>query len=154
KHLFEVVAHGTTNPWGLDWNDHGEAFFTNCVIAHLWHLIPGARYQRMFGQDFNEHAYELMPACSKHFHWAGKECTKARGRAEDDDLGVCYTHDGAMIYLGDNWPDKYRNSIFMGNIHGDRVINNTLERSGSGYAGHFAPDFFKANDDWFRGLEL
>src|SRR5688572_19478307 len=29
---FEVVAHGTTNPWGLDFDEHGQGFFTNCVI--------------------------------------------------------------------------------------------------------------------------
>jgi putative membrane-bound dehydrogenase-like protein len=154
KHVFEVVAQGTTNPWGLDWNDHGQAFFTNCVIEHLWHLVPGGHYKRMFGQDGSEHSYGLMPACSKHLHWAGGDWTKARGRAEDDDLGGGHAHAGAMVYLGDNWPDKYRNSIFMGNIHGYRVNNNVLERNGSGYAGKRAPDFFFANDNWFRGLEL
>jgi putative membrane-bound dehydrogenase-like protein len=154
KQVFEVVAHGTTNPWGLDWNEHGQAFFTNCVIEHLWHLVPGAHYKRMFGQDFNEHVYGLMPSCSKHLHWAGAEWQKARGRAEDDELGGGHAHSGAMIYLGDNWPDKYRGSIFMGNIHGYRVNNNVIERNGSGYAGHRAPDFLRANDDWFRALEM
>lgn len=151
---FEVVAQGTTNPWGIDWNDHGQAFFTNCVIEHLWHLVPGAHYKRMFGQDGSEHSYALMGACSKHLHWAGGDWTKARGRAEDDDLGGGHAHAGAMIYLGDNWPDKYRDSVFMGNIHGYRVNNNRIERHGSGYAGHRAPDFFFANDNWFRALEL
>ena len=27
--VFEAVAHGTTNPWGLDFDDLGEAFITN-----------------------------------------------------------------------------------------------------------------------------
>ena len=49
RHNFEVVAHGTTNPFGMDFDEHGQAFFTNCVIGHLWHLIPGAHYKRMFG---------------------------------------------------------------------------------------------------------
>lgn len=154
QHTFEVVAQGTTNPWGLDWNDHGHAFFTNCVIEHLWHLVPGAHYKRMFGQDFNEHAYALMPSCSKHYHWAGGEWQKARGRKEDDDLGGGHAHAGAMVYLGDNWPDKYRDSIFIGNIHGYRVNNNVIERKGSGYVGNRAPDFFFAHDNWFRALEL
>lgn len=154
QHKFEVVAHGTTNPWGLDWNDHGQAFFTNCVIAHLWHLVPGARYERMFGQDYNEYAYGLMPATSKFLHWSGSDWTKARGGNDHDKLGGGHAHAGAMIYLGDNWPDEYRNSIFMCNIHGNRVNRNTLERKGSGYDAGRAPDFFFANDEWFRGLEL
>ncbi|HTN74276.1 MAG TPA: PVC-type heme-binding CxxCH protein [Pirellulaceae bacterium] len=155
QHKFEVVAHGTTNPWGLDWNDQGQAFFTNCVTSHLWHLVPGAHYERMFGQDYNEHAYSLMPAASKFMHWAGSDWTKARGgQGEHDKLGGGHAHAGAMVYLGDNWPAKYRNSIFMCNIHGNRVNQNTLEREGSGYVAGRAPDFFFAHDDWFRGLEL
>ena len=26
---FEVVCRGTTNPWGMDWDDHGQMFFIN-----------------------------------------------------------------------------------------------------------------------------
>ena len=32
KHEFEVFAHGTSNPWGLDFNDWGQAFIEACVI--------------------------------------------------------------------------------------------------------------------------
>ena len=69
--MFEAFAHGTTNPWGLDWDDYGELFITNCVIDHLWHVVPGGHYQRMYGQDFNPHAYGLMKSCCDHRHWAG-----------------------------------------------------------------------------------
>src|SRR5262249_35100720 len=31
KKQFEVFAHGTSNPWGVDFNDHGDAFCTACV---------------------------------------------------------------------------------------------------------------------------
>ncbi|MHC4995835.1 MAG: PVC-type heme-binding CxxCH protein, partial [Planctomycetota bacterium] len=60
RHVFEIVTNGTTNPWGLDYNDHGQWFFTNNVINHLWHVVPGAHYQRMFGDDFNPHVYRLI----------------------------------------------------------------------------------------------
>ena len=39
---FEVFAEGTSNPWGLDFNDYGHAFTTACVIEHLYHVIQGA----------------------------------------------------------------------------------------------------------------
>ncbi len=61
---------------------------------------------------------------------------------------------GAMIYLGDNWPDRYRNSVFTCNIHGHRVNHDRLERRGSSYVARHEPDFLLANDPWFRGLEL
>ena len=41
RHEFEVGANGTTNPWGLDLDEHGEMFITNCVIEHLFHVVPG-----------------------------------------------------------------------------------------------------------------
>ena len=59
-----------------------------------------------------------------------------------------------MIYLGDNWPDAYRSHIFMCNLHGNRVNQDILERTGSGYVAHHGKDFLLANDPWFRGLAL
>lgn len=64
-----AVTHGTTNPWGLDFDQWGEAFITNCVISHVWHAQPGARLERMFGNDLNPHAYGLIPSIADHLHW-------------------------------------------------------------------------------------
>ena len=58
---FEVITHGTTNPWGFDYDDHGQMFLINTVIGHLWHVVPGAHFQRMFGSDFNPYLYQLLP---------------------------------------------------------------------------------------------
>ncbi len=44
KETFESFAWGTTNPWGLDFDDYGEMFITNCVIKHLFHVVPGAHF--------------------------------------------------------------------------------------------------------------
>ena len=60
RKIFEVVCRGTTNPWGMDWNEQGELFFINTVIGHLWHAVPGAHFQRMYGEDDNPHLYELL----------------------------------------------------------------------------------------------
>ncbi|MBV9125267.1 MAG: dehydrogenase, partial [Planctomycetes bacterium] len=70
RHTFEVVVSGTTNPWGLDFDDLGQGFITNCVIKHLWHVIPGAHFQRMYGQDLDPYTYGLMTSCADHIHWA------------------------------------------------------------------------------------
>ncbi|MDR3635254.1 MAG: c-type cytochrome [Isosphaeraceae bacterium] len=153
--VFEAVAHGTTNPWGLDFDDYGEAFITNCVIPHLFHVVPGAHFQRMFGQDVNPHSYGLIASCADHIHWAGGDWTDSRGgKGKHGEAGGGHAHVGAMIYLGDNWPDEYRNSAFMCNIHGHRVNRDTLQPRGSGYVARHEKDFLFANDEWFRGLEL
>src|SRR5262249_21371397 len=57
KHAFEVFAWGTSNPWGVDFNDHGHCFLTCCVIPHLFHIIQGARYHRQGGEHFQQHTY-------------------------------------------------------------------------------------------------
>ncbi len=155
RKTFEVVAHGTTNPWGVDFNQYGDGFFTNCVIDHAWQLVPGARYERMFGQDFNPYAYELMTSTSDHKHWGGGSWTDSRGgKGEHDNPGGGHAHSGTLIYLGDNFPQEYYGSLMTCNIHGNRVNRDTLERKGSGYVAKHAADFFKANDPWFRGVAL
>jgi putative membrane-bound dehydrogenase-like protein len=155
KREFEVVASGTTNPWGLDFDDYGEMFITNCVIKHLWHVIPGAHFQRMFGQDFNPHWYSLMSSCADHIHWAGGTWESSRGGiGAHGDAGGGHAHVGAMVFLGDNWPEQYRNSVFMCNLHGNRINNDFLDRKGSGYVAHHGKDFLFANDSWFRGISI
>ena len=103
------------------------------MIGHLWHLIAGAHYQRMYGEDFNPYLYELMPACSDHLHFAGSDWTKSRSGAEHDVLGGGHSHCGGMIYLGDNWPREYRQTMMMVNTHGHRLLYDKLARSGCGY---------------------
>jgi putative membrane-bound dehydrogenase-like protein len=155
RRQFEVVAAGTTNPWGLDFDDFGQMFITNCVIAHLWHVVPGAHFQRMYGQDFNPHLYGLLGSCADHLHWAGGPWQSSRGgQGKHGEMGGGHAHVGAMVYLGDNWPDPYRNGVFMCNLHGHRVNHDILERRGSGYVAHHGKDFLFANDPWFRGLSL
>jgi putative membrane-bound dehydrogenase-like protein len=150
----ELVASGTTNPWGLDFDDYGEMFITNCVIKHLFHVIPGAHYQRMYGQDLNANCYGLMESCADHIHWAGGDWTASRTGEAHSDAGGGHAHAGAMVYLGDNWPGEYRNHVFTCNLHGSRVNQDVLERKGSGYVAHHGKDFLLANDPWFRGLVL
>lgn len=158
---FEAVCHGTTNPWGLDWNEVGEPFFINTVIGHLWHAIPGAHLQRMHGSDVLQRAYALMPQIADHFHFdTGAGWTKSRpaadGRAAEgsDALGGGHAHVGMMIYQGTNWPAEYRGGLFTWNLHGRRMNRERLERKGSSYVGRHEPDLMAVGDPWFRGVEL
>ncbi len=159
RKTIEVVSSGTTNPWGFDYDDHGQMFFTNNVNGHLWHMIPGSHYIRMqgHGSDPNPYVYELMTKCADHDHWdssSGKWTDSRDTSGIHGKLGGGHSHCGGMIYLGDNWPAKYRNSIFMCNTHGHRVNNDALEREGSSYVGTHRPDFLLTGSDWFRGTEL
>jgi putative membrane-bound dehydrogenase-like protein len=159
RKIVEAFAHGTTNPFGLDFDDYGELFITNCVIDHLFHFVPGGHYQRMYGQDANPNVYGLMGSCVKHRHWASGDWTSSRstgpnGDPKHSDAGGGHAHSGCLVYLGDNFPSEYRNSVFMCNIHGNRLNRDRLTRTPSGYLGVREKDFLFANDSWFRGIAL
>src|SRR5262249_19653447 len=55
---------------------------------------------------------------------------------------------------GNNWPDEYRGKVFMGNLHGNRINMDVLERKGSGYFAHHGKDFLTCPDPWFRPLAI
>ena len=147
---FDVVCRGTTNPWGLDWDENGQAFFSNNVIGHYWHVIPGGYYKRMFGEHNRSNLFELMESASDHLHWAGAKWSEARGGAAHDALGGGHSHCGLMIYQGDNFPAEWRGRAFMCNIHGNRVLYDVPARNGSGYTAKHGGAFLMANDPWFR----
>lgn len=161
RHVFEAVCHGTTNPWGLDWNDVGEPFFINTVIGHLWHAIPGAHFQRMHGEDVNPSSYGLIGQHADHYHFdTGAGWTQSRAAVDgtpapgSDSLGGGHAHTGLWICQGNTWPDRFQGRLFTINLHGRRVNTERLERAGSGYLGRHEPDLLRIGDPWFRGLDL
>ena len=156
KPIVEVLCHGTTNPWGHDWNEHGDGFFINTVNGHLWQIIPGAHYRRPHSEDPNPHVYMTIDTHADHYHWdTGKDWTDSRKvTGEHDRLGGGHAHSGATIYLGDNWPDSYRGRLLTLNLHGRRVNVERLVPDGAGYVGQHEPDILQSADPWFRGLDL
>lgn len=153
---FEVLCHGTTNPWGHDWNALGEAFFINTVNGHLWHMIPGAHFARPHTIEPNPRVYAVIDQHADHYHWDNSRDYKKFlvPGSLDDHRGGGHAHTGVMIYLADQWPAPYRGKLFTLNFHGRRVNMERLERSGSGYVGRHEPDIFFAADPWFRGIDL
>lgn len=158
KEKFEVVARGAVNPWGLDFDDYGEGFFTNCVLAHAWHFIPGAYYQRRSNETDFPDIYGRIPPIADHLHWAGGHWTSSRsgkgvaGEHTHSDYGGGHAHTGCMIYMGGNWPKQYRGTLFVGNIHGNRINNEILSRKGSSYVASHGKDFLFGHHAWFRSL--
>lgn len=134
KDRFEIVAHGFSNPWGLDFDDHGQMFVTACVIPHLWHVIPGGIYHRQGGKHINPYIYDDIKTIADHRHRSA--------------------HGGARIYLADEFPREYRDRIFMANIHEHAVLTDVLEPKGSGFVGHHGDDTLLANDAAWVGFSV
>ena len=134
KDRFEVVAHGFSNPWGIDYDAKGQLFISACVIPHLWHVIPGGIYHRQGGQHFNPYAYEDIKTIADHRHRSA--------------------HGGARIYQSDAFPAEERGRIFMANIHEHAVLSDVLEPSGSGFIGRHGDEFMMANNAQWVGFSM
>ena len=134
KRRFEVVAHGFSNPWGVDFDDHGQMFITACVIPHLFHVIPGGIYHRQGGRHLNPHVYDDLKTIADHRHRSA--------------------HGGARIYLADEFPREYRNRIFMANLHERALLSDVLVPRGSGFVGRHGSDDLLANDPQWVGFSV
>jgi putative membrane-bound dehydrogenase-like protein len=152
-HKFELFAEGTSNPWGVDFDQHGQCIVEACVIPHLFHMIQGGRFNRQAGSHFNPYIYDDIKTFADHVHWVGNQGPHA-GNARSASAGGGHAHAGLMVYQGDSWPEKYRGQLFMNNIHGARINMDTPEPQGSGFVGRHNPDFINFNDSWSQILNF
>jgi len=125
---FQIFCEGTSNPWGIAFNDEGDAFVSACVIDHLWHLVETGYYHRQ-GGPYPPHTWKI-DSIVKHKHQKAAYC-------------------GITWFDSDAYPEQYRRKLYMGNIHGGCINVDRIERNGSTYAGFGEPDFLTANDAWF-----
>lgn len=161
RHQFEVVCVGTTNPWGMDWDQNGQMFFINTVIGHLWHVVPGARFRRMYGEHLTPHTYGIIEQTADHFHWDTNELwhdIRKDGKTimtkTTDEAGGGHAHCGMTILQGQPFPAELQGSVLALNLHGRRINRDTLHRHGASYTARHAADFLRVADPWFRGVEI
>lgn len=125
---FQLFAEGTSNPWGVAFDNEGSAFVSACVIDHLWHLTENGYYHRQ-GGPYPPHTWKLG-SIVKHKHQKAAYC-------------------GLHFFDSDAYPPEYREKLYMGNIHGGCINCDELTRDGSTYLAKPRPDFLTANDPWF-----
>ena len=109
---FEIFCEGTSNPWGLAFNDNGDAFVSACVIDHLWHLTETGYYHRQ-GGPYPPYTWKIG-SIVKHKHQKAAYC------------GLCW-------FDSDAYPPEYREKMYMGNIHAGGINCDQLEKDGSTY---------------------
>lgn len=155
RRVFENFADGTTNPWGVDFDEFGECFVSNCVNPHLFHVIPGAHYEPWRNRPSSQYAYDRLPTIADHLHYPTGKPNEMRGEtAEVLALGGGHAHCGTLVYLGDRFPESFRNGVLMCNVHGRRINHDQLRRHGSGYTASHNRDFMISADPWFMGVTL
>ena len=125
---FQIFCEGTSNPWGIAFDNEGSAFVSACVIDHLWHLVETGYYHRQ-GGPYPPFTWKIE-SIVKHKHQKAAYC-------------------GLTFFDSDAYPEKYREKLYMGNIHGNCINVDKLARDGSTYSATPEPDFLSANDAWF-----
>ncbi len=131
---FEIFARGLSNPWGFDFNDHGQGFATCCVIPHLFHIVQGGVYHKQSRPHVNPHIYDDIKTIRDHTHLSA--------------------HGGARVYLADAFPKEYHNRLFMCNIHEHAVLTDILVPKGSSFVGKHGDDFMPTNDLAWVGFSV
>ena len=125
---FQVFCEGTSNPWGIAFDDVGEAFISACVIDHLWHLTETGYYHRQ-GGPYPPFTWKIE-SIVQHRHQKAAYC-------------------GIHWYDSDAYPEKFRRRLYMGNIHGGCINSDRIEPRGATYKGEPEDDLLTANDAWF-----
>src|SRR5436190_10209841 len=112
RHTFEIFAHGGSNPWGLDYDEHGQLFMTHC--RSYWgrglttHVIQGGQFWNQVNANY---APFIIPSAPKEFpefrnyllasarydHGAG-----GAGPRGSDAIYGGHSHVGTMIYRAVN----------------------------------------------------
>lgn len=165
RHEFELFARGGSNQWGLDFNEAGHLFMTHCrsfwggggtthVIrnGHFWNQANGnyAPFISNAGPDFAPDLKNYLPASARYDSGEG-----GAGAPGTTAIYGGHSHVGTMIYLGDNWPDDYRNHLFTHNLHGHQMNHQVNQRQGSGYdTVHAGFDLMFSPDPTYIAVDL
>jgi putative membrane-bound dehydrogenase-like protein len=165
RHEFEVFAHGGSNPWGVDYDEHGQFFMTHC--RSYWgrggatHVIQGAQFWNQANANYAPYIIADPPrefpelqnyllASARHDHGAG-----GAGARGTDAIYGGHSHVGTMIYYGDNWPAEYRGQMFTHNLGGHQINRDINKRLGSGYdTVHADNDMLFCTDPKYVAVDL
>jgi putative membrane-bound dehydrogenase-like protein len=162
---FEIFAHGGSNQWGIDFTSVGDAFMTHCRSFHggggTTHVLRNGIYWNQANAGFPPFICHEAPAFApdlKNYLPAAARYDSGEGGAGKKGSDAVYgghSHVGTMVYLGDNWPEIYRDRIFTHNLHGRQMNHQEAVRQGSGYevfhAGH---DILHAPDETYVAVDL
>lgn len=165
RHVFEVFAHGGSNQWGLDFDQHGQLFMTHC--RSYWgggpttHVLPGGHYWNQVNSGYADfvspQGLDIQPGL-KHYLMASARYGHGEGGAGKAGSRQVYgghSHVGTMLYLGDNWPAEYQNRLFTHNLHGHQINQQINLREHGGYdTVHAGYDVFFCSDPQYIGVDL
>ena len=128
----EYYTHGQVNPFGLCFDPLGNLYSADCHSLPIYHLLRGGWYPTFGGEhDGLGHAPNIM----SHLHGSTA-------------IG------GIVYYAAAGFPEKYRDTMFVGNPVTGRINHDLLDKRGSSHKAVEQPDFLRCDDKWFRPVDI
>ena len=138
-HRFELFCEGGGNSWGLDFDAHGNLFYsTNYGGYAMLHGVQGAYYWKQFGKHgalHNPYAYGYFDHVP-HENLRGGHVTV-----------------GGIVYQGDSLP-QFRDKYIAADLLGHAAYWHTLAPRGSTFSARLDGDLLLANDAWFAPSDV
>ncbi|MCA9120601.1 MAG: exo-alpha-sialidase [Planctomycetaceae bacterium] len=128
----EQFSWGQVNPFGSTFLPTGDLITADCHSKPLTMLLRGG-YFSSFGKPHDGLGY--VPSIMEHGHGSTAIA-------------------GAAYFDGDDFPEPYRGSLFVGNVMTSRIHRDSLVWHGSSLEAHEEEDFLTCDDPWFRPVDL
>jgi putative heme-binding domain-containing protein len=128
----EYFTHGQVNPFGLAFDPLGNLYSCDCHSRPVYQLIRGAFYPS-FGKP--DDGVGFGPDMVTHDHGS---------------TGI----GGISFYAASQFPEPYRDTVFVGNVVTNRVNHDRINWHGSSPQGIEQPDFVWSEDNWFRPVDI
>jgi putative membrane-bound dehydrogenase-like protein len=139
-HAFELFCEGGGNSWGLDFDEHGNLFYsTNYGGYALLHGVQGAYYWKQFGKHgalHNPYAYGYFD------------------HVPHQDLHGGHVTVGGIVYQGDSFPPQFRGTYVAADLLGHAAYWHQLHPRGSTFSASLAGDLLLAGDTWFAPSDV
>jgi putative membrane-bound dehydrogenase-like protein len=139
-HRFELFCEGGGNSWGLDFDEHGNLFYsTNYGGYAMLHGVQGAYYWKQFGKHgalHNPYAYGYFD------------------HVPHKDLHGGHVTVGGIIYQGDLLPAEFRGKYIAADLLGHAMYWHELSPRDSTFSARHAGDLLLANDTWFAPSDV
>ncbi len=140
SHRFELFCEGGGNSWGLDFDRHGNLFYsTNVGGFVMLHGVQGGYYWKQFGKHgalHNPFAFGYFDHVP-HRNFQGGHVTV-----------------GGIIYQGDSFPERFRGKYIAADLLGHHLYWHNVTPDGSSFRSSHGGALLLANDTAFAPSDV
>jgi len=129
----EFFTLGQVNPFGITFDPLGNAFNADCHTRPISLLLRGGYYRDVIFKGHD--GLGFAPTMMRHNHGS---------------TGLA----GIVYYAASQFPESFKDTIFIGNPITGKINHDRLEAFGSSYQAIEQADFLSCDDPWFRPVDL